>query len=192
MSRHNKLDTADLGTLLTWVPLPADLVASCTLVSQAVVRLTERGLMVKAARLCAHALPPREAVWWAARCAAATAPADLPQADREAGALAEAWVRKPADATCREAMARAQAAGCKTPEAWAALAAFWSGDSIALPNQPKVPPAPHLAGTAVAGAVILASVRPNAAKQAERLTRFLASAREIAEGGAGRIAKEAA
>jgi len=191
MSRHNKLDTADLATLLTRVQVPADVVAGCTLVSQAVARLAERGLLIEAARLCAHALPAREGVWWAARCAAATATADLQQADREACALAEAWVRKPGDAMRRDAMARAQAAGCKTPEAWAAVAAFWSGDSMAPADQPKVPPAAHLAGTAVAGAVILASVRPNAAKQAERLRRFLASAREIAEGGAGHIAKEA-
>ena len=89
----------------------------------------------------------------------ATAPADLPQPDQEACALAEAWVRQRADETRRAAMDKAQQAGCTSPEAWAAVAAFWSGDSMSPPDQPKVPPAPHLTGVAVAGAVILASVR---------------------------------
>ena len=86
-------------------------------------------------------------------------------------------------------MDKAQLAGCTSPEAWAAVAAFWSGDSMSPPDQPKVPPAPHLTGVAVAGAVILASVRPDPNGQPDRLQQFLHSARDIARGGAGHIEK---
>ncbi len=190
----NKLDATALPRLIPRLELPSDIAAalqSCTLVSEAVARLQQQNMLLEAARLCAHALPAREAVWWAARCAGATAPDDLPAADRDACALAEVWVRKPGDAVRREAMARAQETGFLSAEAWTAVAAFWSGDSMAPPDQPAVPPAPHLLGTAVAGSVILASVRPSAERQAERLARFVASAQDIALGGAGFLEKEA-
>jgi hypothetical protein len=61
---------------------------------------------------------------------------------------------------------------------------------MAPPEAPKVPPAPHLAGLAVAGAVNLSSVRGDPLRRDERLTRFLDSARDIARGGAGRLPPE--
>ena len=45
---------------------------------------------------------------------------------------------------------------------------------------------PHLAGTAAAGAVALASVRGDVTKREARLHRFLKSGRNIAAGDAGR------
>lgn len=190
-----KIDTAVLSTLMPLLELPAALAASvacCTRVSEALAVLAEGGHLVEAARLCAHALPQREAVWWAAQCAAHTAPADLSEADRAAHTLAESWVRQRSDDVRRAAMAKAEEAGFSTAEAWAAVAAFWSGDSMSPLGQPKVPPPPHLTGTAVIGSVILASVRIRPERQTERLRRFLASAREIAVGGAGRLPAEVA
>ena len=63
---------------------------------------------------------------------------------------------------------------------------------MAPPGQPAVPPAPHLVGTAVAGAVTLAAVRGDPSRQAARLARFLAGLRDIAAGGAGRLGPEPA
>ena len=100
---------------------------------------------------------------------------------------AEDWVRHQTDAYRRAAMARAQAAGFSSPEAWAAVAAFWSGDSMAPPEAPKVPPEPHLTGLAVAGSVALAAVRGRAVRRDERLRHFLGSVRDIASGGPGRL-----
>jgi hypothetical protein len=193
MTTSNKLDTLALADLLPRLDLSSDAAASittCVLPSEALARLAEGDLLIEAARLCAHALPAREAVWWATRCAAATAPATLPQPDQEASALAEAWVRQRADTTRRAAMDKAQQAGCTSPEAWAAVAAFWSGDSMSPPDQPKVSPAPHLTGVAVTGAVILSSVRTDPGRQPARLKQFLGSARDIAAGGAGHLETE--
>jgi hypothetical protein len=190
----NKLDMVTVQTILPRLELSdtaARCVDGCAQPSLAVDRLMQADLLVEAARLCAHALPPRERVWWAARCVRATAPNDIAVADQQACRLCEDWVRRPADQTRRAAMEAAQTSGFATPEAWVAVAAFWSGDSMAPPDQPKVPPAPHLAGLAVVGAVVLASVRTHPDRQPDRLRRFVASARDIAIGGAGHLDQEA-
>jgi hypothetical protein len=192
---QTKLDGTALATILPHLELSPEAAAAlggAEHPTAAVSRLAAAGFLIEAARVCANALPRREAVWWAARCAEATAPATLPEADRAACTLAETWVRRASDETRRAAMAKAEAAGFRSPEAWVAVAAFWSGDSMAPLGQPKLPPARHLTGTAVAGAIILASVRGQPARQAARLRRFLDSARDIASGGVGVIEKETA
>ncbi|MBV8870739.1 MAG: hypothetical protein JOY65_15210 [Acetobacteraceae bacterium] len=190
-----KLDAGSLSELLPRVG-PSPPAAAClhgvTATEAALERLAAGGFEAEAARLAAHALRRREAVWWACQCALHTAPPDLPPADRAAREAAEEWVRKQTDELRRQAMAQAQAGSFATPEAWAAVAAFWSGGSMAPPDQPAVPPAAHLTGTAVAGAVALAAVRGRPERQRARLSRFLDSAREIARGGAGRLAPEEA
>lgn len=160
--------------------------------AQGIAQLEGAGRMVEAARVAAYALPKREAVWWACMCArAAPAPSPLP-ADLPALDAAEAWVRIPDEKARRAAMTAAERAGFGSAEAWASVGAFWSGGSMSPEGQPVVPPAEHLTGSAVAGAVLLAAVRIAPERQKERLGRFLASARDIAAGGAGRLEPEGA
>ena len=188
-----KFNGADLLALLPRVALPADparAVSGCTDVPAALAALEAGGFRIEAARLVAHALPKREAVWWACMCAIRTAAADLPEADRAAREAAEVWVRQPTDAARRAAMDCAQATAFASPEAWAAVGAFWSGDSMAPQGQPVVPPAPHLTGTAVAGAIALSAVRGHIARRLDRLQCFLDSGRDIASGGPGRLTAE--
>ncbi|HUZ63087.1 MAG TPA: hypothetical protein VMU82_05180 [Acetobacteraceae bacterium] len=180
----------EVASRLDLPPPAAEAVAECEEVPAALLRLVQDGFMVEASRLVAHALPKREAVWWACMCALHTAPETLPPADLAAREAAEMWVRKQTDALRRQAMEQAQVAGFATPEAWAAVGAFWSGDSMSPLGQPVVPPAPHLAGTAVAGAIALAAVRARPERQKARLVRFLESARDIAAGGSGRLPPE--
>ncbi len=199
MSAHTKETTslpklrqmplADALALAGLPPAAGASVADLPDVPAAVLALRSAGLAGEAARLVAFALPKREAVWWACMCARAV-PAEVKNDDRLALEQAEAWVFKPTDETRRQAFAHAQAAEFGTPEAWAAVAAFWSGDSMAPAGQAPVPPAPNLAGTAVAGSVALAAVRTRPERRGERLERFLASAAEIAGGGSGRMTPE--
>jgi uncharacterized protein DUF6931 len=156
----------------------------------AITMLQDAGLVTEAAKVMAHALPKRECVWWACMCARHTTPSDLPEADAAAVSSAELWVRQQTDEARREAFEHAQRANFATAEAWAAVAAFWSGDSMSPLGQPKTPPLPHLTGTAAIGSVTLAAVRTFPARRGERLRRFLASGREIAAGGAGRLPPE--
>ncbi len=186
------LDT-DLTAIRPRVGLSTDAATVLTNVTQvpdALQRLEASGFLVEAARMVAHALPKREAVWWACMCALHTAPGDLGENDRLAREFAENWVRQQSDKVRRDAMAKAEAADFATPEAWAAVAAFWSGDSMAPEGQAAVPPAAHLCGTAVAGSVVLAAVRGDPLRQPARLKRFLESGRNIAAGGPGRLPPE--
>jgi hypothetical protein len=158
---------------------------------EALDRLERAGLLVEATRLIAHALPAREAVWWACACSRHTAASGAdPAVEAKLREAAEEWVRKPTDEHRRSAMKQAEATGFGSAEAWAAVAAFWSGDSMAPPEAPKVPPQPHFAGLAVAGSIALAVARGPAVRRDDRLVRFLTSAKDIAVGGAGRLEAE--
>jgi len=158
---------------------------------EALDRLERAGLLIEATRLIAHALPAREAVWWACACSRHTAASGPdPSTAAQVREAAEEWVRKPTDVHRRTAMKEAETAGFDSAEAWAAVGAFWSGDSMAPPEAPKVPPQPHFTGLAVAGSVALAAARGPAVRREGRLLHFLASAKDIAVGGAGRLEAE--
>lgn len=160
--------------------------------AEGVDKLSAAGLLTEALRLTAHALPKREAVWWACMCAQAVPDPQLLAPDAEAAAAAQAWVRKPADEALRlAAWDAAQKTSFRSPEAWAAVGAYWSGGSMAPPGQPVVPPPDHLTGVAVSGAVVMAAVRRVPQRAPERMQRFLAAGRDIAAGGAGRMPPEA-
>lgn len=181
---------AEIAARIQSGPEAAAVLVGLADVPSALLALEHGGFLIEATRLVAHALPRREAVWWACMCADHTVLPDLSDDDRAARHNAELWVRKQTDEIRRASMAHAQAAGLTSPEAWAAVGAFWSGDSMSPLGQPLVPPAAHLAGTAVAGSVALASVRGDVLRQMGRLSQFLASGREIATGGQGRLAHE--
>ena len=153
-------------------------------------RLQGAGRMIDAARIAAHALPKREAVWWACLAARAYIDAGNPvePPDTDALSAAEAWVFKPDEDNRRVAYDRAMATGFQTPASWAAMGSFWSGGSIAPPNLPSVPPPPNALGRAIWGAVILAAVsNPKSPEDMEAKHRaFLTQGIDIAQGGNGR------
>jgi len=188
----NKLG-APLAPVLPRLELDAEgqgLLAGAADASAALDMLVGAGRLGDAMRLIAHALPKREAVWWACMCARAV-PAPQPDPlDVEALAAAEDWVRRTEDKSRRAAMEAAQKTGFRSPEAWAAVGAFWSGGSMSGEGLPVVPPGDHLTGVAVAGAVVLAALRHAPARAPSRYERFLGSARDIARGGAGRLPPE--
>ncbi|MBY0320799.1 MAG: hypothetical protein K2X72_18890 [Reyranella sp.] len=189
----NKLGD-DLARVLPHLQLDEEgrsALAGCKSAVEALDRLEQAGLLVEATRLIAHALPAREAVWWACACSRHTAASGSdPSLEAKVREAAEEWVRKQTDEHRRTAMKEAETAGFGSAEAWAAVGAFWSGDSMAPPDAPKVPPQPHFTGLAVAGSVALAAARGPAARRDDRLVRFLASAKDIAAGGAGRLEAE--
>jgi hypothetical protein len=187
---------APLAPLLPRLELAPDAAAAldgAQTAAEGMERLEAAGFGIEAARLAAYALPKREAVWWACMCAAAVPSPQPSECDAAARNAAEAWVRKPGDDGLRRAAwEAAQKSDFKSPEAWAAVGAFWSGGSMSPEGQPAVPPADHLTGLAISGAVTVASVRGSPERAAARLGRFIHSARDIAAGGAGRIPAEEA
>jgi hypothetical protein len=155
-------------------------------VGEFVGHLMERELLGDAVTVMAHALPKREAVWWA--CLAAQTLVDDRTAPEVLATLesVESWVYKPSDELRRSAMTSAQKTQFDHPAAWAAAGAFWSSGSMVAPDLPEVPAAPHLTGVAVCGAVQLSAVARDPQLAPKKLREFLAQALDIAKGGSGR------
>jgi hypothetical protein len=147
--------------------------------------LVEKELYHDAARFLARALPKREAVWWACVCARQVAGANPPEPVANAIQAASRWVADPSEDNRRAAQTPGEKAQLCTPAGCAAMAAFWSGGSMAPPNVPAVPPADHLAAHAVTGAIILAAVLTEPEKAPEKFRVFLTRGLEVAEGANG-------
>lgn len=119
--------------------------------------LRERGRREEAAAFMGQALPRLEAVAWAAR-----AVRDLkgdPGAGAESAALRAAllWVQDPSESRRRRAFEAAAAADAGSAEALAAMAAFYSGGSVAPPQCPPLPAPREAAGRFASGAVMVAA-----------------------------------
>lgn len=154
-------------------------------VAEGLAILERQKQQMTAVRILGQALPPREAVWWACVCARAEPDPAATPADLAALQAADAWVRRPSEENRRAAMAAAEASGTRSAEAWAAVGAFWSGGSLGPETAPAMPPPSHMCGVAVASSVILAALRHDPSQAEARYARFLASARDIAQGGGG-------
>jgi hypothetical protein len=141
---------------------------------------------VDALQFLARALPKREAVWWSATCARELTP-DAKRPELTAGLeAAEAWVYRPNEDTRRGAEKAANAIKASHPTKWTAMAAFWSGGSLAPADKPEVKPPEDFTAKAVAGAVMMiAALDPT--QSVARNKKFIAAAREIANGGTGRV-----
>lgn len=147
----------------------------------------EQGLLADAVRVMAIALPRREAVWWACLNARAARRDDDPAVRLKALESAERWVFKPTEAERNKTYELADIARFDCPESYAAIAAFWSGGSMAPPESAvAVPPGDALTGTAAAAAVLLAAAREPKTIEAW-YRRALEQAIDIAKGGSGRV-----
>lgn len=123
--------------------------------------LRKNGRLFDAAKFLGQALPRLEAVAWAARSVRDLTPADADRDRPEARALRAAllWVGDPTESRRRAAYEAAEACESGDPEALAALAAFFSGGSIAPPDLQVLPAPRDAAGRFAAGAVMTIAVR---------------------------------
>jgi hypothetical protein len=130
----------------------------------------------------AHALPPREAIWWGCLC--------LEHINREKWSLPEKaackaivqWVLDPSDENRDKAKDPGEAATVETPAGILAKATAWTGGSLAPANLPAVPPGPYLPAKGVAGAVALAAVKSDPAKIIDTQRRFVELALAVGQG----------
>jgi len=143
-------------------------------------QLVEKKLYPDAVRFLAHALPKREAVWWAWMCARRTAGESAPAPVRAALDATEKWIAHPGESQRRAAKAAADAAGLDCPAGCAGLAAFFSGGSLAPPEAPPVPPGEFLTAKAVSGAVVFAAVATEPENAPEKFQNFVAQALDVA------------
>lgn len=139
-----------------------------------------------AIRFIANMLPIREGVWWACTVAnAVTPPAET--ASHTCLLRAAEWVYQPGDERRRACLAAAEAASLEGPAAYAALAAFWSGGSLAPEGMPDVPPDPSLGPIGVAASVLLSFAEGDPSSSDERFAAILSRAIDIANGGNGKL-----
>lgn len=144
--------------------------------------LRDGGDTLAALEYIGHALPRLEAIWWAACLLDAEArKRELPPLDRQALDHALRWLETPDDETRRAAGAAADAAGERSAERMLAMAVFFSGGSISVPDLPPVPPSPAVACALAVVAVMRAAFRTEAPEPI--FERGLALAERIAENG---------
>jgi len=149
-------------------------------------QLLAQRLYPDAVRFLAHALPKREATWWACLCARHGLTDKTPVTDIKAIELAEAWVYKPVEENRQLTLPAAEATAFQTPAGWAAMAAFWSGDDISPVPEATIVLDEKLYAKAVIGAVMLAATQGEASKIQDNYQLFLRQAINIASGGDGR------
>ena len=139
----------------------------------------------------AHALPPREAVWWGCLCLQHATRSAPPQVEQAAEKAAARWVLEPTEENRRAAQAPGEAAKMGTPAGCLAMAATWTGGSLAppippahpkAPPIPPVPPGPYLPAKAVAGAVMLAAVKAEPTRIVDTQRLFVELGIGVAEG----------
>ena len=144
--------------------------------------LVKAGLAEDAVSVLAQSLSRRGAAWWACRVARLEGGGSLAPKELRALETAEAWVRQPEQLKAYAAQDAANVAGLASPAGCAALAAFLAGESIAPPHLDPLPPLPHLAGMAAAGAVKLAAARRPPAEPKQELVRLIDAGFAIASG----------
>jgi hypothetical protein len=164
-------------------PASKELLAQDMAVPHFVELLSSHEQYLDALRLVAHALAKRSSVEWACRCVRLVSGDDLSPVEAAAIKAAEDWVADPSEERRRQAGSAADAAK-QVPGGWAAMAAFWSGGSMAPPQVPVVPPGPTLTAHAAGGAVMLAAVARQPEKAPEKYMRFLEIGRELMGNGA--------
>lgn len=144
--------------------------------------LRGRALLGDALRLLPHLLPKRRAVWWGCLCAWHALDPQSPMATLKALEAALHWVIDPSEENRRAAQVAGELAPMTTAAGCLAMAAFWSGGSMARPGLPTVPPPTDLSARVVAGAVLLAAAQRDALRLQVRYAEFLEIGLQIARG----------
>lgn len=169
--------TAALG----WKPAPGDPPTSEAPFAY-FEALRAAGRDADAVEFLSQALPRWEAVAWAARAVRDLRATD-DDADARALKAALLWVQDPTEERRRAAHEAAEGAEPDSPARLAALAAFYSGGSIAPPDAEILPAPRDAAGRFATGAILTAAARSDDMDAALAASLGMGSA--IAAGKAG-------
>lgn len=122
-------------------------------------RLDEAGHLHEALAFMARWMAKRVAVWWGCQCLRHLSRANpLPPEEEEALRSAVHWVVDPSESQRRAADAAAEKATAATTAGCLALAAAWSGGSMAPADCPEVKP-PELATARTVGDALFAAAQ---------------------------------
>lgn len=137
-----------------------------------------------AIRFLAFALPVREAIWWA-YAVAKTSIATPDEKEQLCLERTAAWVYEPNETRRRSCMDCAEEAKFTGAAAYAALAVFWSGGSLAPEGMPDADPDPKLGPIGVGASVLLSITSGSPSTLVDRFKTAVARAVNIANGGNG-------
>jgi hypothetical protein len=112
----------------------------------------------------AHALPPREALWWGCLCFQHACGNEMAPADKAAATAAVQWVLRPEDSSRTAAKVQAEAAGPASVAGVLAMAAYQTGPGVVAPGGLPIPAQPFAAARSVANAVKLACTKSDPAR----------------------------
>ncbi|CAM3822682.1 hypothetical protein PAHA111176_22070 [Parendozoicomonas haliclonae] len=154
--------------------------------------LIEQKQYLECVRFLAHALPKREGIWWACLATRFTHTPDTEALRQQTLKVTESWVRNPTEELRKQAEKLAALGKYKTPDSWAATAAFWSVGSISNEDAPPMPAPPYLYAHAVSGAIGLAAVADSEDEINSRYQRFLSQGLDLASGGKGMVHEDLA
>lgn len=171
----------------SWLSLPEE--ARPLLRPQATPRelldaLRAAGQQKAAAGFLAHALAPREGVWWGCLCVTRTGVAKLSPEDAAAYRAAGTWVLAPTEERRQAAEEARRAAGKTSAAGYLAQAVAWTGGSLAPVTKelpPLVPP-PELPCKAVEQVVVLSAAGLGTLPALEALRLFVDLGVGVAEG----------
>lgn len=121
----------------------------------------------------AHALPPREAVWWGCLCFQHACGNAMSAPDKGAITAAVHWVLQPGDSTRGAAKVQGEAAGPASVAGALAMAAYQTGPGFASPGGPTSPTPPFGTAKSVANAIKLACTKSDPARMVETQKSFV-------------------
>jgi hypothetical protein len=147
-----------------------------------VAALATAEMFAKSVRVQAHILTKRLAVWWGVCAVRDLALADFPPTEIAAVDAAAAWAIDPSESRRRDAEVAAGATKYNGPGSWLAMAAFWSGGSLAAPHLPEVAPDDKLTGQGVTNSLMIAAVYQVPGQAKARYRAMLATAVKVASG----------
>ncbi|MDC5707759.1 hypothetical protein OPW41_17770 [Vibrio europaeus] len=154
-------------------------------VEQTIQLLQQNQLNNDLVQFLAHALPVREAIWWASLCIQLRIDV-WNSTQTQCIQTAQQWVQAPAEDLRRKAELLSNRLELNCGPSWLAQAIFWNGSgSIVAPDLPAVLPDPFLYAKAVAGSINHAAALPNWKGSEEYYTQSLSYALDIANGGNG-------
>lgn len=140
---------------------------------EVLLALLRHGDYETAVDFVAHLLPHREAIWWGCLCLQHACGDGLTGVERSACEAAVQWIMRPCEVTRLAAKPAAIAAGSRSPAGALAMAAHYTGGSLAGPNAPVVPPPPYLPAKSVAIAVKLVCYRGDRLGAARRQRAYV-------------------
>jgi hypothetical protein len=142
--------------------------------------LADQQQHVDAIKVVAHALPSREAVWWAWVSVKRAYGDQPPPKIKSSLEATEKWIAQPTEDNRYAAKQKADDVGLGTPAGLAGLAAFFAGPTLGQPGQHVVPPPELGTAKAVCGAVLMSATVSEPEKAMEKFGALLKQGLEVA------------